>query len=67
MEQFPMLRERSNQKAIALSGGQQKQLEIARALLLDPKLILIDEPPSGCRQTWCRKCSPRCRGCAIRA
>jgi branched-chain amino acid transport system ATP-binding protein len=47
MEQFPILRERRDQKAIELSGGQQKQLEVARALLLNPKLMLIDEPSIG--------------------
>jgi len=47
MDQFPMLRQRKDQKAIELSGGQQKQLEVARALLLEPKVILIDEPSIG--------------------
>ena len=47
MDRFPMLRQRAAAQASTLSGGQQKLLEIARALLLEPKLMLIDEPSIG--------------------
>ncbi len=44
---FPVLEKKADQQAGTLSGGEQKMLEIGRALLLEPKVLLIDEPSIG--------------------
>ena len=44
---FPRLRERSSQLAGTLSGGEQQMLAMGRALMADPKIMLLDEPSMG--------------------
>ena len=47
LARFPRIRERQHNQASTLSGGEQKQLEVGRALLLRPRVLLIDEPSIG--------------------
>ena len=70
LDRFPALRERADRQASILSGGEQKQLEIARGLLLDPKLVMIDEPSIGLspllvRQTFDILKALRARGVSV--
>ena len=44
---FPILAERRNQRGGTLSGGEQQMLAIARAMMLEPKIVLLDEPTEG--------------------
>lgn len=47
LERYPLLQEKASEKAINLSGGMQRMLELARTQIIDPKVIFFDEPTAG--------------------
>lgn len=55
LERFPLLRERLNQKAGTLSGGEQQLTALARALMSRPRLVCMDEPTMGLSPLWVEK------------
>jgi branched-chain amino acid transport system ATP-binding protein len=54
-ELFPVLADRRNQKGLSFSGGEKKMLSLGRALMMNPSLVLLDEPSEGLAPLVIRK------------
>jgi branched-chain amino acid transport system ATP-binding protein len=63
-EMFPRLKERRNNRGNELSGGEQQMLAIARALIRDPKIVLLDEPFEGLAPVIVKDLMKACRDLA---
>ena len=66
LDAFPMLRTRQHEPAGRLSGGQQQQLAIARAMMAHPRLMLLDEPSEGIQPSIVAEITATLRAAAAR-